>query len=948
MIPILYAENEQDFTTLGLGALNDAISCKVHTVLNGLFELEMQYPVSGKRYNDLAISAIIKVVAEKGGTAQLFDIYSITKPISGIVTVYASHVSSRKQFIPIMPCTASNVGGAFAAIDANAVETNPFTFWTNKTTVASFKITTPCSMGNALGGMSGSILDVYSGEYEFDNFTIKLWNRRGNDNGVMLRYGKNITDIEQEESIANTITGVCPFWADIDGNNVVTLTEKSIDASTASNFPFKRTVVKDFSGAFEEQPTEAQLRTYTQNYITSNNIGIPSVGIDLSYENLADYEEYKDVALLEQVKLGDTVHVYFEPLNITASARVTETHFNALLDKYDKVRIGSVKTSLSTVINEDAAIAKENTENQASALEAAFAEAVERLSGADGGYVVINRNSVTGQPYEILIMDTDDVSTAQNVLRLNMNGLGLSTNGVNGPYSVAITGAGITADSIVTGELVASNGRYSLDLTTGTVNMANAIITGGSIDIETSSATEDKITLSYEWTYEGSRFVQSITISPQLVTQQTLTYTTSASVEYLSRKEWIQISALSTAIICGSEEYNSSGTVVSSRGSTFGAGTVLSDRIFGTTFSGETFKVSNGVHFFDESSSSKITKFIPAPKAVVTSSSASTGYLKLGSFYVTGTQADSPIKFHITGRSTDIDCILEFTSMSTVSLTSVSHFWAYGRFPSESAIPVISSGVYDSANSRKYYEIYMPVVEAGYTAEIDDVKMSRYMAEKIQDITTISGEVVYSSGTPSGKSASVRYMLTDYSSMFEGDGSISEPLVYPGSFKPVDNGYFKYNYASGTARCYSYDKSYFTIIDSAGTSYSSSSGVANISSNNSAYRIGSSYWNKSYFFNSAPYSGLGTSSVPYVVGNGCRVQVDSDVYVKPYSDTFTFYFGLSPTTPVTAYFYDANNNLITSAVGGYESSTTATVTGCKYIVLRCAGSAYFDFGIVYV
>lgn len=464
MTPVLYSASEQDFTSLGLGVLNDALSCKVDTVLNGVFELEMQYPVTGKRYSDLKVSNIIKATSQHNGIAQLFDIHSITKPLNGVVTVYASHVSNRKQFIPIMPCSASNIADAFIAIKGHSAEDNPFTFWTDKTTSASFKLTSPASLGQVLGGMEGSILDVYRGEYEFDNWTIKFWNHRGQDNGVSLRYGKNITSIEQEESISNTITGVCPFWADADGNTVV-IPEAVVESSSADNFPFRRTVVKDFSNVFDEIPTVEQLRNYTQTYISVNNIGVPSVSIDVSYENLADYEEYKNVALFEQVRLGDTVHVYFEPLDIEAEARVVETVYNVLIDKYEKVHVGSVKTSLSNVINADADFAKNTAAHAASkvtnALEQAFIDALASLSGADGGNIVINQNETTGKPYEILIMDTDDVSTARNVLRLNMNGLGLSTNGINGPYTAAITGEGIVATAITTGTLDAAKVNVS-------------------------------------------------------------------------------------------------------------------------------------------------------------------------------------------------------------------------------------------------------------------------------------------------------------------------------------------------------------------------------------------------------------------------------------------------------------------------------------------------------
>lgn len=349
MIPILYAEDELDFTSLGLGALADAVSCKVKTTLNGSLTLEMKYPVTGRRYNDLRLLRIVKAVSEKGGNPQLFDIYQITKPINGIVTVSATHVSDRKRFIPILPFSAATVNEALTSLRLFSAEYNPFTFWTDKDTVANFKLSAPASLGQALGGMAGSIIDVYKGEYEFDNFTIKLWNHRGSDNGVTLRYGKNIVSIEQEESIASTVTGICPFWSDMDGNSII-LPEGTVDGANATNFPFKRTIPVDFTMDFEEKPSVDQLRARAQSYVASNAIGVPSVGINLSFEHLADYEEYRDMASIEDVKLGDTIHVFFDPLNVTADARIVQTDYNVLQDKYNNVRIGSVRASLSYTI----------------------------------------------------------------------------------------------------------------------------------------------------------------------------------------------------------------------------------------------------------------------------------------------------------------------------------------------------------------------------------------------------------------------------------------------------------------------------------------------------------------------------------------------------------------------------------------------------------------------
>lgn len=349
MIPVLYSEVAEEFESQGIGALTDAISCKVKTTLNGALELEMKYPVSGIRYNELQLLRIIKAVSEKGGTPQLFDIQKITRPINGVVTVSASHVSDRKRFIPILPYTAQNVTEALTSVRLFSAEYNPFQLETDKSTVANFKLSSPTSMGQVLGGMAGSILDVYGGEYEFDNFTIRLLNRRGADNGVTLRYGKNITSIEQEESIMSTITGICPFWTDLEGNSTI-LPGGVVESEYAQNYPFRRTTCVDFTMDFETQPTAEQLQAKAESYLSQNGIGVPAVGIDLSFEHLSDYPEYAEMQSIETVKLGDTVHVYFEPLNIEATARITQTDYDVLRDKYNKVRVGSIKASLSYTI----------------------------------------------------------------------------------------------------------------------------------------------------------------------------------------------------------------------------------------------------------------------------------------------------------------------------------------------------------------------------------------------------------------------------------------------------------------------------------------------------------------------------------------------------------------------------------------------------------------------
>lgn len=481
MTPLLFAPNTTIFNTNGIGALADAVSCIVTEERNGMFELEMQYPITGLHYAEIALSSIILAVPGDGRTRQPFRIYKITKPLNGIVTVYAQHISYQLSHIPCMPFSAGSAGLALSGFKTYAAEACPFEFWTDVTTADNYAQLIPASIRSRLGGVEGSILDTYGGEYEWDGYTVKLHAARGADNGVTLRYGKNITDLTQEENISSTITGICPYWAGTDGITVM-LPEKVLSAENAANFPYPRTVPLDLSGEFEEKPTVEELRAKAQAYISKRGIGVPAVSLDVSFVALWQTEDYKDIAPLERVRLCDTVTVMFEKLGVSAKAKVISTVYNVLLDRYDHIEIGDAKSTLAGTIASTNQTVAEKTST--SFLQAAVDRATGWITGANGGYVVMCKDA-DGQPYEILIMDTPNIETAKKVWRWNSGGLGYSKNGYAGPYSLAMTQDGaIVADFITAGTLNANvvkiinliadhvksvNGNYTLSI--GSANL---------------------------------------------------------------------------------------------------------------------------------------------------------------------------------------------------------------------------------------------------------------------------------------------------------------------------------------------------------------------------------------------------------------------------------------------------------------------------------------------
>jgi phage minor structural protein len=346
--PILYSATETNFDHNGIGILSACVSCEVTEEANGIFELAMTYPMDGIHFDEIGDRAIIKAKADQFRDAQLFRVYAISKPMNGIVTVLAEHISYDLSGIPVKPFSAPTATSALSMLKDNAVVNCPFDFWTDKETQGNFKVSVPASIRSRLGGVAGSILDVYGGEYEFDNFTVKLHNSRGQNRGVSIRYGKNLTDIQQDQNCSNVATGVYPYWVDSEGSVLVELPEKIVNAPGTYNFVKIRTL--DLSSEFETQPTVDQLRAKTESYIKANNIGVPVVSWSVSFEQLSKSEEYKHLALLERVSLFDTVNVEFPALGVSATARAVKIVYDVLADRVKSATLGSVRANIADTI----------------------------------------------------------------------------------------------------------------------------------------------------------------------------------------------------------------------------------------------------------------------------------------------------------------------------------------------------------------------------------------------------------------------------------------------------------------------------------------------------------------------------------------------------------------------------------------------------------------------
>lgn len=345
----LFDENATEFVSNGIGYLPDATSCEVTEKRNDTFELSMRYPVTGKRYSDITLRRILVTKSNPYDKPQAFRIYDISKPFNGIVTFNAEHISYDLSGIPVNPFESNTIQEALTKLKNNAVLTGalPFTFWSDVSVNSLFKMDTPNSIKAVIGGISPSILDIYGGECEFDNFEVKIHQARGEDRGYSIRYGKNLTDLTQDESLSNIYTGVYPYWHK-DDDGLVTANPRIVPVP--GNVGFEKIYILDCSSDFVDPPSASQLKNMAEKYIKDNNLETPDISVSVSFVALSKTKEYETLKILDKVKLCDTVEVEFEKLGVKTKLKCVETVYNVLTDRYTSISLGVPKTTLAKTV----------------------------------------------------------------------------------------------------------------------------------------------------------------------------------------------------------------------------------------------------------------------------------------------------------------------------------------------------------------------------------------------------------------------------------------------------------------------------------------------------------------------------------------------------------------------------------------------------------------------
>lgn len=363
MIPILYEKDETAFVSNGLGRLYDCTSCVVAEERNGIYECDFEYPIDGANFDKITLGRIIGVEHDESSDVQPFDIVSYTRPINGVVTFHCTHISYRLTKATVSGKNISSLAAAFTQL-GTAQPSNPFTYETDKTStgfVAAFD-GVPRSVRQMLGGIEGSILDTFGGEYEFDKFTVHLWTARGEDRSLTIRYGVNMLDYQDETDYSESFTACVPYWTGQNDKGADIVVKGSMVSSSGTSASGRvECIPLDLTDKFEEKPTASALQTEAANYMALNQVYLPAKTIKVDFVRLTDSTEYQQFANLQACKLCDTVRVVFPNYNQIGTFKIVKTEYDVLQERYTELELGSLSTSLSEALGISSGLGGSNT-----------------------------------------------------------------------------------------------------------------------------------------------------------------------------------------------------------------------------------------------------------------------------------------------------------------------------------------------------------------------------------------------------------------------------------------------------------------------------------------------------------------------------------------------------------------------------------------------------------
>ena len=451
MIPQLINTNNKI-----LGSLTDCTRLYVTEERNGIYEAEFDIPVNSSMHNKIKIGHFIYAKPDDLSENQKFRIYKrIYNPIDKTTVFYCEHIRYKLAGIPVAPKTYSGTPSSILSEMLTSVKSSTeFTAWSDISAVKDIKMDIPSTAGAMLAGQEGSLLDTFGGEYKFDNYTVKLYQNRGQEKKTEIRYRKNLTGFTCTEDTTSTYTHVYPYYRNEDGV-YVELDSKVITLGNAWKLPFENCYMLDLSAEFDTPPTKSQLQAKANTFIRANDLDTVSRHYKVSFVPLWQTNEYKNIAVLERCGLCDTVSIVHD--NETVKAKIIKTVYDALNERYVSMELGNATSSFAQTVQQSVRQVNRTINNTKSFLQQSIERQTKRITGNRGGYVVMNDDNQDGYPDEILIMNDLAIGSATKLWRANLSGIGYSNHGYTGPFELAMTMDGeINASMITTGSLDAS------------------------------------------------------------------------------------------------------------------------------------------------------------------------------------------------------------------------------------------------------------------------------------------------------------------------------------------------------------------------------------------------------------------------------------------------------------------------------------------------------------
>ncbi len=350
MKPILYAADETAFASNGIGRLHDMIECVVTEERNGIYECDFSYPVDGARFDDIQLGRIIGVTHDDTGDVQPFDIVSMSRPIGGVVSFHAVHLSYRQSGYTVNGTGINSLASALTMLKNNAQPANPFTYEADYTSTAYMSAANgiPRSVRQMLGGIEGSILDAYHPEYEFDRWNVIAHRARGQRRDFTIRYGLNLSDYTEETDYQGTYTSCIPYWSGGDGGVVVI--GNKVDSGLVSFGGRDICIPLDLTDKFENKPTKTQLQNTALSMMQSGQVNLPSQNISVDFVRLQDFEEFAGFSNLLQCRLCDSINVIFPRYNMQGTFKIVRTEWDVLKGRYKNMELGNLSTSLADAL----------------------------------------------------------------------------------------------------------------------------------------------------------------------------------------------------------------------------------------------------------------------------------------------------------------------------------------------------------------------------------------------------------------------------------------------------------------------------------------------------------------------------------------------------------------------------------------------------------------------